>query len=278
MLLFVQVLAGCALGALGVVAIYTLWMLMKNIGIALLDLFVDLLNWLANLANAREGKRAAASKPAKKIPKIHFGNLFAKRKKPRTTKAIFRRLTKYAKKNPAVSEYVYKIAQQMLVMLQYQAAFDAIVRESEHGDRGEKSRKVFEATIEEMRQNYSDMLNLFIAAGADVGKATKKTLNTPALKEELDSNQLKLDYLHQLLEQVTVYINQVDGAGVNLGIETEIATLSRLNRLDQEAAKAAKQIKTGKSPFMAETLAYNDELTETDFTNAEQTSGAVASP
>lgn len=254
------------------------------IGIVLCCIIAGLVVWVAEWSeesvNAQKGKKAkkATPKSARRIPKIHFGNLFTKRKKPRTTKAIFKRLTKYAKKNPAVSEYVYKIAQQMLVMLQYRAAFNAIVRESEHGDRGEQSRAVFEATLEEMRQNYSDILNLFIAAGADVGKATKKTLNVSALKEELDSNQLKLDYLHQLLEQVTIYVNQVDGAGVNLGIETEIAALSQLNRLDQEAAKAARQVKTGKSPFMAEAPAYNDGLTETDFTKAGSTSEAVASP
>lgn len=120
--------------------------------------------------------------------------------------------------------------------------FEAVVEDSEFGYKGKDSRKVFDNTASQIRQNFSDIYNLMLLAGANEGQATLKTIDLNALAWELNSNRTKLALLSELNTQIVRLVNQIDGTHDNVMTEAEIEALAILNamRFSKAAGFAAE--------------------------------------
>ena len=107
--------------------------------------------------------------------------------------------------------------------------FEEVIEDSEFGYKGQDSRKVFDHTADQIRQNFNDIYNLMLLAGANEGQATLKTVDLNALAWELNSNRTKLALLTELNTQIVRLVNQIDSVHDNVMTEAEIEALAILN-------------------------------------------------
>lgn len=147
--------------------------------------------------------------------------------------AMRRHFKRWARINPEIKQTISVILGQMDQLAMMTNIFDTIIKTSEYGHKGEDCRQAYEYTVSQIRQNFSDIYNLMVLAGANQGKATMETLDQIALAKELNSNRIKLELLGELNVEVTRYINQTDGPYDNAMLEAEIETLSRINAVRQ---------------------------------------------
>ena len=194
------------------------------------------------LARKKEEKRSRAKPTAKPsvsdklTAKLHLLTIRKKWQKSahsRHIPAMRRHFKRWARINPEIKQTISVILGQMDQLAMMTNIFDTIIKTSEYGHKGEDCRQAFEYTVSQIRQNFSDIYNLMILAGANQGKATMETLDQIALAKELNSNRIKLELLSELNMEVTRYINQTDGPYDNAMLEAEIETLSRMNAVRQ---------------------------------------------
>lgn len=85
-------------------------------------------------------------------------------------------------------------------------------------------------TIEqEICQNLHDIINFCIAVGSNKGEATYEKLDQASVNEELESNDLKLKKVDELLNNLVIYVNQHDNELSNLDIDTWNKVLKTIN-------------------------------------------------
>lgn len=92
-----------------------------------------------------------------------------------------------------------------------------------------ESRKALNQTAEEMRRNFSDIYNLFLAAGAKNGNAKKSDVNSEMLTRELAENNVKLQKLRELNGQVILFVGSISEDRDNVALDAEITVLKQLN-------------------------------------------------
>ena len=155
-----------------------------------------------------------------------------------------RQFKKWAKLNPDMAETIQVVISQMHQLAVDHDIFEEVVEESEFGYKGLDSRKVFDHTAKQIRQNFSDIYNLMLLAGANEGQATLKTVDLNALAWELNGNRTKLALLSELNTQIVRLVNQIDSIHDNVMTEAEIEALAILNamRFSKAAGFAAETI------------------------------------
>lgn len=184
-------------------------------------------------------KQPKAAKPSvsdRLAAKLHLMTIRKKWQKSshsRHIPAMRRHFKRWARINPGIKPTVSVVLGQMDQLAMMTNIFDTIIKTSEYGHKGEDCRQAYDFTVSQMRQNFSDIYNLMILAGANQGKATMETLDQIALAKELNSNRIKLELLSELNVEVTRYINQTDGPYDNAMLEAEIETLNRMNAVRQ---------------------------------------------
>lgn len=142
-----------------------------------------------------------------------------------------RHFKKWAKLNPEMAETIQVIISQMHQLALDHDIFEDVVEDSNFGYKGEDSRKVFDHTASQIRQNFNDMYNLMVLAGANEGLATMKTIDLSALAWELNGNRTKLALLAELNTQIVRLVNQIDSVHDNVMTEAEIEALAILNAM-----------------------------------------------
>ena len=184
----------------------------------------------------KQPKEAKPSVSQKLAAKLHLSKIRKKWQKSshsRHIPAMRRHFKRWARVNPEIKPTISVVLGQMDQLAMMTNIFDTILKTSEYGHKGEDCRQAYDFTVSQMRQNFSDIYNLMILAGANQGKATMETLDQIALAKELNSNRIKLELLGELNVEVTRYINQTDGPYDNAMLEAEIETLSRMNAVRQ---------------------------------------------
>ena len=171
----------------------------------------------------------------------------------RSIPVMQRKFKKWAKQNPEMAETIQVIISQMHQLAIDHDIFEAVVEDSEFGYKGKDSRKVFDHTASQIRQNFSDIYNLMLLAGANEGQATLKTIDLNALAWELNSNRTKLALLSELNTQIVRLVNQIDGTHDNVMTEAEIEALAILNAMRFSkaagfAAEANANVQTDNEP------------------------------
>jgi hypothetical protein len=156
-----------------------------------------------------------------------------------------RRFKKWARQNPEMAETIQVIISQMHQLALDHDIFEEIVEDSNFGYKGQDSRRVFDHTASQIRQNFNDIYNLMLLAGANEGLATMKTVDLNALAWELNGNRTKLALLAELNTQIVRLVNQIDGVHDNVMTEAEIEALAILNAMRfSKAAGFAAEAKT----------------------------------
>ena len=140
-----------------------------------------------------------------------------------------RKFKKWAKQYPEMAETIGVIISEMHQLAITHDIFEEVVEDSEFGYKGQDSRKVFDHTAAQIRQNFNDIYNLMLLAGANEGQATLKTVDLNALAWELNSNRTKLALLTELNTQIVRLVNQIDSVHDNVMTEAEIEALAILN-------------------------------------------------
>lgn len=146
----------------------------------------------------------------------------------RSLERMEQKFRKWKRNNPEL-DFMSVILSQMHMLKENRKVFEEVTRDSKCGQRGEESRKVFENTVEEIRQNFSDIYNLLLIVGVKNGGAKKAHVNVNALTREINSNFTKLQKLRELNEQIILFVNEVEGRYENVPIDSEIAVLKQLN-------------------------------------------------
>jgi hypothetical protein len=153
-----------------------------------------------------------------------------------------RQFKKWAKLNPEMAETIEVVISQMHQLAVDHDVFEDVIEDSKYGYKGQDSRKVFDHTASQIRQNFNDIYNLMVLAGANEGQATMKTVDLNALAWELNGNRTKLTLLAELNTQIVRLVNQIDSVHDNVMTEAEINALAYLNamRFSQAAGFAAQ--------------------------------------
>lgn len=221
----------------------TLVALVAAVGIfASVPLGLRLVDWFFKPSNKKKSKKAVKQRAKSKLddaggvegdpePKTSM----------RTLEQMERKFKKWRDDNPDLN-FMGVIIEQMKALARTQKVFDEITTDSMLRARKgtevspetlnltiESAREAFGKTVEEMRQNFSDIYNLLLIAGVKNGNARRADVNIEALTLEVNSNHAKLQRLRELSEQVILYINHADMAGENVGIDTEIEVLKQIN-------------------------------------------------
>lgn len=179
------------------------------------------------------------------IAKLQLWNIHREWRKSdngRSIPKMQRKFKKWAKLNPEMAETIEVVIAQMHQLAVDHDIFEDVVEDSEFGYKGENSREVFDRTARQIRQNFSDIYNLMLLAGANQGQATMKTVDLNALAWELNGNRTKLTLLAELNTQIVRLVNQIDSVHDNVMTEAEIEALAILNamRFSKAAGFAAQ--------------------------------------
>lgn len=150
-----------------------------------------------------------------------------------------RHFSGWQKHNPELS-IIGTVISQIDALEQCQQVFDEVTHGSYLGELDARqgaaleqtfaeSRKALNQTAEEMRRNFSDIYNLFLAAGAKNGNAKKSDVNGEMLTRELAENNVKLQKLRELNGQVILFIGSISEDRGNVALDAEITVLKQLN-------------------------------------------------
>jgi len=160
-----------------------------------------------------------------------------------------RQFKKWAKLNPEMAETIEVVISQMHQLAVDHDVFEDVVEDSKYGYKGQDSREVFDHTASQIRQNFNDIYNIMILAGANEGQATLKTVDLNALAWELNGNRTKLTLLAELNTQIVRLVNQIDSVHDNVMTEAEINALAYLNAMRfSKAAGFAAEMNTEANP------------------------------
>lgn len=161
-----------------------------------------------------------------------------------------KQFTRWKRENPKLETATLPILGQFDLLKKQRRILKDLLRDKENWGICEEHTTLFNTLVDQMRQNFVDMMNIFILAGANLGKAQLEALDTRMLEAELQDNLKKLEMMKRINEQVLKTINRGVDTMTDVATECAISALEKANELKTDADTAAQVLASGGSAFM----------------------------
>ena len=165
-----------------------------------------------------------------------------------------RRFARWKRENPELETETELILRQFDLLKKQRRILKDLLRDKESCWICEEHTTLFNKLVDQIRQNFVDMMNIFILAGANFGEAQRGDLDACMLEGELDDNLKKFEMLKRINKQVLKTINAHTDIMADVVTECEISALEKANEMKTDADEAMRILTAGGSPFMEQVV------------------------